>query len=222
MRHISFLKRRCDDNSRLLMMIQEQDIPSIKRLAVIHFRNGFAVSSFMDKCMRAADHKMVGHATYQRGYVQRGTIRNGVLDAETFKILLLTILMNKLGCNKLLHTFNYSHGGMSHRQMQRHTNQLGTVPNFKILLTSCIDEQGMRAIEKNMENVFLNPHFLSFLPKETCLGIVVIDGVATEEKLNLDDSQESYQVTGLCRHCVSTSFNTFKDAQDIQEKLDEG
>ena len=80
----------------------------------------------------------------------------------------------------------------------------------------------MQAIEKNMKNIFLGPHFLSFLPKEVCLGIVVIDGVATKECVNLDDSQEPHQVTGLCRHCVSTTFNTFKDAMRIQKKLELG
>ena len=130
-RKISVLMRRCDDNSRLLLLMQEEDVPGLKRLALVHFRNNYSLSSFIDKCIRAAENKMVGHSTYKRKFVQRGTIRNGALDAETLNILLMTTLTNKLGCNKLLHTFNFAYGGLSHRQMQHHVKDMGTVPNFK-------------------------------------------------------------------------------------------
>ena len=100
--------------------------------------------------------------------------------------------------------------------MQRHVNQLGTVQNFKLRLTSCMDEQGMQAIEVNMDDIFLSEQFLSFLPKEKCLAYLCIDGVATDERLNLVESQISHQVTGLCRHCVTTTLNTFADAQRIE------
>ena len=64
-RKISTLTSRFNDNSCLLLMIQDQDIPGIKRLAVVHFRNGGSSPSFMDRCMCAAEYKMVGHSTYQ-------------------------------------------------------------------------------------------------------------------------------------------------------------
>ena len=92
------------------MLIQDRDAPGLKLLVIVHFRNIFSVLSFIDKCISAAEYKMVGHSTYQRKFVQRGTIRDGALDGETFKILLMTILTNKLGCNKLLHTLKFAFG----------------------------------------------------------------------------------------------------------------
>ena len=132
--------------------------------------------------------------------------------------------MNKLGCNKLVHTYSYKHGGLSHRQMQRHVNMFGTVPNFNMWLTSCIlGDQGLKAIERNMDNLFRNPDFLKFLPSDgKWLVGVYIDGVAIDEGLNLDDSQLPHQITGGCRHCLDTTFDTFEDARKFEEKLTKG
>ena len=67
-RKISTLTRRHDDNSRLMVLFQERDVPAIKRLALVHFRCKKSVSSFFSKRVRAADTKMVGHTTYQRTF----------------------------------------------------------------------------------------------------------------------------------------------------------
>ena len=59
-RKIASLLSRVDDNTRLLRVIQSEDIPDISRLMSVHFQNGGCVSSFVDKCMQASDYKMVG------------------------------------------------------------------------------------------------------------------------------------------------------------------
>ena len=59
-RKVESLLRRVDNNTRLLRVIQSEDIPDISRLMSVHFQNGGCVSSFVDKCMQASDYKMVG------------------------------------------------------------------------------------------------------------------------------------------------------------------
>lgn len=132
--------------------------------------------------------------------------------------------MMKLGCAGLVHTFSFTQGGLSQRQMICHVNQLGTVPNFNLWLSSCIlGEHGLRAIEHNMDNLFGNPEFTRFLPSDgKWMATLIIDGVALDEKFNLDDSQIPHQITGGCRHCIDTTFNTFEDAQRFQEGLESG
>ena len=132
--------------------------------------------------------------------------------------------MMKLGCARLVHTFSFTQGGLSQRQMICHVNQLGTVPNFNLWLSSCIlGEHGLRAIEHNMDNLFGNPEFTRFFPSDgKWMATLIIDGVALDEKFNLDDSQIPHQITGGCRHCIDTTFNTFEDAQRFQEGLESG
>lgn len=222
-RKITRLVRKVDDRTRLLLLIQNDDIPALRRLLVVHLRNGYGLKSFIEKCTRAAEYKIVGHCHYQRKFIQRGTFtkKGSSYDPEAYKALLMTVLMNKLGCNRLTNTYSFVHGGLSHRQMQRHTsNSKGIIPNFKIQLTSCIDAHGLKAIEKNMEEIFKNKTIISFLPKHRVLTHLLVDGVAVEERLNVDNSQIPHQITGLCRHCMDTNFITFEDAIKIQTDLD--
>ena len=46
--------------------------------------------------------------------------------------------------------------------------------------------------------------------------------MAIDEGLNLDDSQLPHQITGGCRHCLDTTFDTFEDARTFEEKLTKG
>ena len=224
-RKLLSISRRVNDNSRLMMLLQERDVPGFQRLLTVHLRNGGSMKSFIDKCIRASDYKLVGHSTYQRNLIQRGKMdSNGKYDAAAYKVLMLTILMSKLGCSKLIHTYSFAHGGLSKRQMQRHVNVLGTVPNFNLRLTSCLSsEQGLLSIERNMDDLFCNQDFLRFLPTDgKFVAGLFIDGVAIDEMLNLDDSQLPHQVTGLCRHCADTTYDAYADAQRIEDGLNDG
>lgn len=166
------MSRNVDDYSRLMLLMQENDIPSIKRLMVVHFRNGGGVQSFMEKCIKAMDFKLVGNSTHQHKFIQRGRKQSDgkPFDDEAYKTLKLTILMWKMGGRKkLLQTYKFTHGGLSLRQTRRHISQYGTVPNFKPGITTCIDNQGKDMIRKNMDDLFCNPKFLAILPKKKCL-----------------------------------------------------
>jgi hypothetical protein len=133
----------------------------------------------------------------------------------------MTILVNKCGCNSLVHTYSYVHGDLSHRQMQRHMNQYNTVPHFCPRLSSCIaSHQGLKAIEMNMNDYFANDKFLTFLPMEKCTVSLLIGGVNIDEMLGLDEDQYPHQVTGVCRHCNDATFADYADALRIQDGLD--
>ena len=110
----------------------------------------------MDKLERATDLKLVGDNSFRRGYIQRGTIKDGDLDPETYRSLKLTALMIKLGCHRLNHTHCVENGGMSSRQARRHLSS-GILPAFKIRLSTSLDDQGKLTIKKNME--FANGRF---------------------------------------------------------------
>jgi hypothetical protein len=118
-----------------MIMMQEKDVPSIKRLMITHFRNNGSVESFMTKLIRAADYKLVGNMTYRRNFVQRGRKQSDgkPFDEEAYKTLKLTILMWKMGNRRLVETYKFENGGLSYRQARRHMNQYGTVPSFKPL-----------------------------------------------------------------------------------------
>ena len=102
--------------------------------------------------MQASDFKMVGDNAYRRNYIQHGkTQSDGKLDQETMRVLKMTILMVKLGCNRLANTYSFEKGGMSSRQARRHLGN-GTIPSFKIRMTTCLDPQGKAVIEENMKD----------------------------------------------------------------------
>lgn len=217
------LTRSNNDYNRLMIAISNNDIPNIKRLFTVHIRNGGGVASFIEKLSNAASYKVVGHGTHARTLVQRGRTQSDgkPFDREAYKILLMTILMWKMGNRNLVQTFKFGYGGLSSRQARRHMNEYGTVPSFKPGITSCINEQGSAIIIKNMDNLFLDPMFAAILPQKKCLVHILVDGVAVEERLNIDESILPHQVTGLCRHCPDATFNAYDDATRINEGLDE-
>ena len=98
----------------------------------------------MDKCAKAVELKMVGHGTFRRQFIQRGKFRkDGSYDPNARKDLLMSVLVEKLGCQKLVHTNSFVNGGVSSSTVHRHLNEHKTVPNFKFQLTSCIDPVGL-------------------------------------------------------------------------------
>ena len=122
----------------------------------VHFKNGSGVKSFIHKCMQASDYKNVGDNAFRRKYVQRGILSSTLdggqnLDTETLRVLKMTLLMCKLGCNRLANTYKFEKGGMSSRQARRHLAN-GTIPNFKIRMSSCLDHQGLKAICHNIDD----------------------------------------------------------------------
>eukprot|EP00986_Skeletonema_menzelii_P017389 scaffold19230_cov154-Skeletonema_menzelii.AAC.1 len=215
------LTRSNDDYKRLMLAISNDDVPNIKRILTTHIRNGGSVASFVLKLTKAASYKLVGHGTHAHTYVQRGRRqRDGKpFDDEAYKILLMTVLMWKLGSRNLVQTFKFTCGGLSYRQARRHVNENGTIPSFKPGITTSINDHGKAIIKKNMNDVFLDPKFVAILPQKKCLVHILVDGVAIEERLNIDESVLPHQVTGLCRHCPDATFNTYGDATRIEAGL---
>mmetsp|Transcript_53738 Transcript_53738/g.114149 ORF Transcript_53738/g.114149 Transcript_53738/m.114149 type:complete len:171 (+) Transcript_53738:626-1138(+) len=163
-----------------MVLIQQKDIPRLKQLLTVHLRNNESISSFIEKCERDVGWKTVGHGTYQRTYIPRGRFVDGEYDPDARNALLLMSLMSKLGFNKLVHTNNVVNGGVSQWTMRRHLNKLGTIPNFKLRMTSCIlDESGLGAIESNIRDIFGNQEILNSLPNEPCLTSVVFTLMAS-------------------------------------------
>ena len=58
-----------------------------------------------------------------------------------------------------------------------------------------------------------------FIPEEKCLAILMIDGIAIDERLSVDTSIVPMSFMGLCRHCADPSFNTMADTVRIKAGL---
>ena len=216
------LSNQTNNHSRLMLLLQTNDVPGIRRLLTVHCRNGGSIKGFTEKCQLAASWKRVGHGTCRRGFIQRGKYEDSTYDPDARKALLMTVLMNKLGCNKLVHTYNVLHGGVSQTTARRHMNGYKTVPNFKIGLSSSItsfEQEGLKAIEKNMEGIFGNGEIMKFLPSHPVIVSLHADGVNIDERLSLDTSVLPHQMVGCCRHIDNTNFIDYEDVERIQNGL---
>eukprot|EP00956_Cyclotella_meneghiniana_P013148 scaffold18824_cov77-Cyclotella_meneghiniana.AAC.16 len=92
-RKVTALSGRVDDNSRLMLKIQQEDVPDLRRLMIVHTRNGGGVKSFIDKLARAAAFGLVGHGTMRRELIQRGSKADYAdFNTEASKTLLMTLL----------------------------------------------------------------------------------------------------------------------------------
>ena len=169
-RKIASLIKKVDDGIRFERAITSENVPALRRLLVTHRRHGGGLGSFVEKMKRASDLKRVGDNSFQRGYIQRGKFKDGKLDPGAYRALKLTLLMIKLGCHRLNHTHSIEDGGMGSRQALRHVSA-GVVPSFKIRLSSCLDEQGINAIKRNMEDVFSESNLASYFETELPLLI---------------------------------------------------
>ena len=88
-------------------------------------------------------------------------------------------------------------------------------------ISTCLDDQGKLAIEKNMEDVFNEEILLTFFEMDyKVLACLLFDGVAVDPGINIDLSQLPKKFTGICMHCKNTSFVTFEDAKRISFELD--
>ena len=186
-----------------------------------HYRNGGGLSSFVDKCTLASELKSVGDSSSQRQFIQRGRKqKDGKFDPATLRNIKLSLLMTKLGCRRLAHTYAVEKGGMSSRQARRHVNK-GTVPNFKVRLSNSLDLQGLKVIDQNITDVFASGIYDDLIDDvdKRCVHLLV-DGVATEERLDLDVSQIPNQITGLCGHCTETNFVRIDDIERVERDLD--
>jgi len=157
---------------------------------------------------------MVGDKSYCRRYIQRGRKqKDGKLEPERMKKLMLTLLMCKLGCNHLASTYAYVNGGMSHRQARRHLAD-GTILNFKCCVTSCLDRQVKNAIEKNMEDAVYE------LVKSSTKRLVhlLVDGVAVDEKIDGDTNQVPHRFVGLCLHNHQSQYVGIDDVTQIESQ----
>ena len=74
----------------------------------------------------------------------------------------------------------------------------------------------------NMEDLYSNDKFMSFLPTEKCLAHVLINSIAVDEGTGLDESQYPHQITGLCCHTKDPSLLDFNSAIRIQDELEAG
>ena len=171
--------------------------------------------------MQASDFKMVGDNAYRRNYIQQGkTQSDGKLDQETMRVLKMTILMVKLGCNRLANTYSFEKGGMSSRQARRHLGN-GTIPSFKIRMTTCLDPQGKAVIEENTKDALSSGIFDQLMNDDKKrLVHLCVDGVACEERIGLDVSRLPHQFVGLCLHNRESQFITMEDAECVLRDLD--
>jgi hypothetical protein len=220
-------RSKISDQERLIFAIHNHDVPQLKRLLGVHLTNHRSISSFMEKLTRASDQMRVGHSSHRRKLVSkasRGKRRKhrheefGNFDDEYIEKLDLSYLMCKLGGSHLAKAANFGVGLLSKRTVQRRVHD-NTLPNFRIRVTHSINGQGRKAIEMNVQDTFASEEFKSFLPSERCIAVLMVDGVAVEERLDVDMSQIPHQWTGLCRHCRNCDFNTYDDAIHLLEKL---
>ena len=109
---------------------------------------------------------------------------------------------------------------MSSRTAKRHLSN-GTIPNFKAGVTSCLDHQGKAVIEQNMDNL-VSSGIIDIIMNDDGLRLtgVLVDGVATEECIDVDQSQLPNQFVGLCLHLKESQFVSMADAERIERELD--
>ena len=94
--------------------------------------------------------------------------------------------------------------------------------NFKVGYTACLDGQGLKIIETNMESLLTNELFRVILESDfKVLVHLLVDGVAVDRRLNVDFSQVPQQFTGACTHCKDASFVSSADAEEFKKKLDQ-
>ena len=104
------LTHKVDDHSHLMMLLNEKGVPGIQWVMAVHFRNKGTVATFIDKMIRAHETKTLGHFTYQRKFIQRAHFsKDGTYGTQAYTALLMMMLVNKLGCNKLIHMYSYKH-----------------------------------------------------------------------------------------------------------------
>ena len=97
----------------------------------------------------------------------------------------------------------------------------GSLPNFKIRMTTSLDDQGKCAIEMNMEDLLGNESFRSIYDSNRkCLVHLLVDGVNVDERVDVDMSQLPNRFTGLCLHCKNPNFIDHSDIIRIQTNLD--
>ena len=98
-RKIAGLIKKVDDSNRFLRAIEQDNVPVLWRLLLVHHRNGGGLLSCIEKMKRANDLKRVGDNALVRCFNQRGKLKDGKLDPAAFCVLNLTLIMVKLGCH---------------------------------------------------------------------------------------------------------------------------
>ena len=80
-----------------------------------------------------------------------------------------------------------------------------------------------------MKNLLASDQVGAIVPRDKVSGkqkkIAVslhVDGVNTDNKLNIDSSVIPHQITGVCRQCQDTNFVTYEDALRIRDGIHEG
>ena len=109
---------------------------------------------------------------------------------------------------------------MSTRTAKCHLSNL-IIFNFKAGVKSCLDCQGKAVIEQNMGNPLSSGTIdIIVADDELRLTGVLVDGVATEECIDVDQSQLTNYVFGLCLHLKDSQFISMAMTQSmLRDKL---
>ncbi|KAL7530742.1 hypothetical protein ACHAXR_010378 [Thalassiosira sp. AJA248-18] len=220
-RKVGSLSKRCGDNHRFLVAIQEIRLPNLDMLLASHLRENRSLASFEDKMRRASEMQQVGHNQYRRGLIPRHMRNNdGDFDDDFLRKADLSFLTLKLGNRRLSKASSIANGTFGARYTRRLIKS-GVLPVHQVIVSPNVGRMGKEAIRKNMQAI-IGPEFDQFLPEERCMVALMIDGVAVEPRVNVDSSVRPMTWTGLCRHCENNRFITVEDGIRIQKELNEG
>ena len=65
---ITRLLKNVDDHQRLLRLVEHDNVPGLRRLPITHCRNGYGLSSFIEKLKKASTTKVAGDNLITRVY----------------------------------------------------------------------------------------------------------------------------------------------------------
>ncbi|KAF8055441.1 hypothetical protein FPV67DRAFT_1435919 [Lyophyllum atratum] len=203
-RRLATASRRMADNSRIMMMLANNDFPSLQRLLSVALRRGASADSIIQKLQLSLD----GLYSPRGGYTDRD------LD--------IAFIAKALGGQRLLYALQKAKGLPSERTVRRRC------PVPKLLASIGIPSSS--EIDANI-NAFLNPTIFPPPPSYTTPrnlqaipgNILMFDGVALEGRCRYCPRRDV--VLGLCRehsHSISLKCETIEVLESLRDAIAEG
>ena len=203
-RKIACLTDRHNDHGQFVTIVSEADVPYMGSLLATHLRQGCSLDGFIEKMERAGSYTEDCYGSHHRQLIQRRRRSSNTLagdfndDYKFLRKVDMSFLMLKLGGRRLAKTHNVGQGGFNARHTQR-LIQSGVIPVYKVIMSPNYLDMGRIAIRKNME-ALKSDAYKKFRPAHRVMSVIMIDGIAVEERVGVDTSVIPNVFTGLCRH----------------------
>merc|ERR1719491_799564 len=165
--------------------------------------------SFIPRLIRSSQAKEIGNNQYRRALIPRRSASDEYEEEYKSKVE-LSFFVLMLGGRLLSKAINFEQGLFS----ARHTKRLvqdGVIPVHRPIPSYNIAEMGRKAIRYNMK-ALASDAYTDYFPSDKSLVVCMIDGLALEERVGVNESIMPPCFTGLCRHCVDPTFVNYDSA----------